>query len=603
MPEDGYTRPPQVDPTGLIVVHVTEDGASRQAFDFSDLECPPELLRSLVQGFARAVSQGGRWRAVASARNGARDLRRFVRYVAKHDPPLSRIDDLGPEVWWSWRSSIESSNRYPTAVFTIRGLLMDTSGVPELTFKAMQARFRKPKSRMYVAYSREEFNLIRKVALGIVRTAQQRIDANVATLDAYRNGDEPAESPRARVRGTTWSAGALLDHLALTGKAPPGTFGGGTRGECRELLNLEGATAIHEALFPNSTEMLSLAFLLTCACAYNPSVIKNLTINTDRADDRTSEAPVHVVHLDKPRRGPAARFSDESLTGRAARVIDRAVTLTEQARKTMTLLGTPTDSLVLYRAGAYYGDDGSNVFRTNLDHHRSLYLKWNTRADLKCDDGTPLTVTFQRLRLTEQVLNSRPRQNSASVSESVYRQPDQQTRREAASVILRGQSEALEHARVTVQMRALTDSDVAEALADPTALAQRLGVPPEKIKLLLSGGLNTATGACLDFANSPFAEREGEPCRASFIACLGCRNAVATPAHLPRLVALSGALERIGSAVTPAVWDEDYAVHHARLTELLETNTTVEQRAAALRATTAADEESILRLLARGLDV
>ena len=602
MPAVGYTRPAQVDPTGLIVAHVTEDGATRQVFDFSDLECSPELLLSLVQGFARAVSQGGRWRAAESAKSGSKSLRRFIRAIASHDPPIRRIDELGPEVWWAWRAEIERTERWPGVVNHVRVLLIDTPGVPELTRKAMRGRTRTPKSRLYVAYSRDEFNRIRAAALTIARAGQQRIDANLATLEVYRNGDEPADAPRVRVRGTTWTAGALLDHLARTGTVSSEVAESGTSSKCRALLNLESATIIDEALFPSATEMLSVAFLLTCARGYNPSVIDTLTVNTGRADDRVSEAPVHLLHLDKPRRGPAARCSGESLTGQDGRVIDRAIALTAQARKTMGLLGVPTDSLVLYRMPNNYGRDGSKVFSTNLDH-KWANLRWRAMVDLTADDGTPLKVTFQRLRLTEQVLNTKPRQNSAAVSESLYRQPDEQTRVQTASAIIRGQSEALEHARVTVQMRTLTDSDIVSAAVDPTALAERLGVAPEKIRLLLSGALNTATGACMDFEHSPFAEREGEPCRASFLTCLGCSNAVATPAHLPRLVALSGALERIGSAVTPTVWDEDYAVHHTRLTELLEMNTTVEQRAAAKRDVTAADEAAILRLLARELDV
>lgn len=84
-------------------------------------------------------------------------------------------------------------------------------------------------------------------------------------------------------------------------------------------------------------------------------------------------------------------------------------------------------------------------------------------------------------------------------------------------------------------------------------LAQRLGVSPAKVMLLLSGALNTAAGACLDFTHRRFADHAGQRCPASFLTCLGCSNAVATPAHVPRLVALSDAMERIGSAVTPSV--------------------------------------------------
>lgn len=113
---------------------------------------------------------------------------------------------------------------------------------------------------------------------------------------------------------------------------------------------------------------------------------------------------------------------------------------------------------------------------------------WQDRTQLLADDETPLWLSLQRLRLTEQVLNKRPRQNSAQVSETVYRQPDPQTRKEAAAVIVGGQLDAVEHARVTVAMRTVSDHEIAEAQVNPAALGQRLGVAPEKVRLLLSGG-------------------------------------------------------------------------------------------------------------------
>lgn len=151
-------------------------------------------------------------------------------------------------------------------------------------------------------------------------------------------------------------------------------------------------------------------------------------------------------------------------------------------------------------------------------------------------------------------------------------------------------------------MLTVSDHEMAKARDDPTALAQRLGVAPEKVRLLLSGMLNTATGACLDFASSPFATDADDGCPASFLACLGCSNAVATPSHVPRLVALAKTLERIYSAVSPDIWSEDYASHYARLMDVLAANTTPKQREHAMRQVTTEDETMLDRLLSRGLD-
>ncbi|MGH3633748.1 MAG: hypothetical protein ACRDTS_06575 [Mycobacterium sp.] len=522
--------------------------------------------------------------------------------MAKQSDPPKRIEELRPEVWWSWRASVEATNRWPSVIQLMAGLLGNTPGVAESTRKALRARHRKPKTRLYDAYSREEFQRIRSASSLIVRTGLRRINANLSTLDTYYSGGEPTDAPAVSIRGRKWTAGEFLDHLARTGCVPPRSANGALSTRVRALVNLDGATTINEALFPNSAETLSLSFLLVCERGYNCSVLDNLTIDVDRADDHLDEDPIRVLHLDKPRRGPAARFSDETLTGDSSRVIGQALEMTDQARKTLALLGNPTESLLIFRTSNAGGDSGAEKFRTKLPNAYHFICRWQDRTSLLADDGTPLQVSHQRLRLTEQVLNTRPRQNSPAVSESIYRRSDPQTRKEAAAVIIRGQTEAIEHARVTVAMRTLTEHDIEAAQADPGPLAERLRVPPEKISLLISGALNTATGACLDFAHSPFADRADRTCRASFLMCLGCSNAVATPAHLPRLVALGDALERIGSAVSSAVWDEDYASHHRRLIDLLTSNTTPQEREQARQQVTDADEAAVMRLLSRGLD-
>lgn len=103
------------------------------------------------------------------------------------DPP-SRIEDLWPETWWSWRASIQATNRWPSVIQRIQGLLADTPGVSEATRKALRGRTRKPRTRRYHAYSRPEFQRIRSAASLIARTAQHRIDLNLSTLDAFSCG-------------------------------------------------------------------------------------------------------------------------------------------------------------------------------------------------------------------------------------------------------------------------------------------------------------------------------------------------------------------------------------------------------------------------------
>lgn len=605
MPADGYKRPAQLDHSGLVVTHVSEDGGKTSTYDFSQLQCAPELLSSLVQAFASCCEQGGRWKTPSSVRTNAKHLRRFIQDIAEMPNSPSSITEITPEFWRAWRSARESTTRrWPADILSIRTLLTESDGLPDSTRKAMRARVRKPRSRQFVAYSRSEFERIRTAAKAIVRAGNRRIQTNIATLNAYYAGEEPSDAPTGRIRGRRWTAGELLDHIARTGSAPTGIGGSGLyRAKSPILPNLDGATTINEAIFANSLEIAALSFLLVCEHGFNFSVISNITIDDiDRADDRAQDEPIHILHLDKPRRGPTARFSDETLVGDGSRVLDQALSMTDQVRRTLSLIGNPSRKLLVYRASTRSTTGGSvSPFCTELTPD-PLYHRWHARTRLLADDGAPLKVNYQRLRLTEQVLNTKPRQNSPAVSEDIYRRPDPQTQENASGVIIEGQNDAIEHARATVAIRTLTSQDLADAQTDPEPLAARLGVTPEKLRLLLAGALNTATGACVDFTNSPFAESKGLPCPASFLACLGCANAVVTPQHIPRLVALSDALERTGSAVSRQVWDEDYAIHFMRLTDLLSANTTAEERDRARKQLLDEDVASVARLLERGLD-
>ena len=59
--------------------------------------------------------------------------------------------------------------------------------------------------------------------------------------------------------------------------------------------------------------------------------------------------PVHLVDMDKPRRGADARFFSNAFAGERAVLWDMAVSLTQPARETLATLGHPTDRS-LYRS-------------------------------------------------------------------------------------------------------------------------------------------------------------------------------------------------------------------------------------------------------------
>ena len=296
-------------------------------------------------------------------------------------------------------------------------------------------------------------------------------------------------------------------------------------------MGVEAGRPLKEALFPTCGEIFALMVLFVCEWGYNGAVLNSMTVNAGRADDGDNDGPVHLVEMDKPRRGTEERFFSNTFTGKHAVLWEQAVSLSQPARDTLSALGHPTDKLFIAAVSWNRSSHPTGMFRTDWSGRQGAKVDaWNHTVEVTGDDGHPLRVTLSRLRLSEQVLNDRTSQNTETVSASVYRYPDPQTHARAREIVLQGQADALEHARATVQMRTITEAELAASRIDPDGLAQKLKVAPEKIPLLAHGRLDTATGACLNYDSSPFAEPV-DSCRASFLNCFACPNAVATPAH------------------------------------------------------------------------
>jgi len=579
MPAMGYHRPDRLDAAGLVVSVIGTDGKEAGPFDFSLAPAHGRTRQQLIAAFAVATAPDGRWRSAESMHTAYRTAVAFLRSLERLDISITSLSDFGPEQWWAWRSDQESRNRWPGSVNIMRVLLKDAPEVGALARRALSQRTHKPRKRLYESYSIEEFDAIRRRAGELVRACEARISANVAVLERYRD-DRDDDEPMLPYDGTRKSRGALLEHLVQEGRL---RFG---RGGARQAAAALGTAKLHPtyALFPTRGELLSVMAALVCDRGYNLSTLQSLTV-PDLASEY-GEDEVLVAHLDKPRRG-RQRYFTNSFTGPGARTLRSALTITAPARECLEHLGHATDQLLIAGTSSGATDHPTTMFITGGFTHGNAVRQWDQVANLRnSDESGLLHLHFGRLRLSEQVINRKSSQNSPAVSEDVYRRPDRLTARLHHDVILDGQAEAVEHATRTVRLQYGPVND--------------LGLPIETAHALGAGQLDTAASACLDFTHSPFAPA-GEPCTASFLMCLACSNAVATPAHLPRLVLLSEALDNLAS-VAPDRFNARYREHRERLGDLLDTSTTKAERTAARDAATDGDRAMIERLLNRGLD-
>ncbi|MDT5230787.1 MAG: hypothetical protein QOI39_1287 [Mycobacterium sp.] len=140
-----------------------------------------------------------------------------------------------------------------------------------------------------------------------------------------------------------------------------------------------------------------------------------------------------------------------------------------------------------------------------------------------------------------------------------------------------------------------------ESKHDVRRIAAEINVAPTVLVDLMAGGLDTVLGGCIDFLGGPHAAH-GQPCAASFLMCLSCPCARATPAHLPVIVAVHDRLQDKANQMTPLRWAQRFAGPVAQLTDVLNRYPTTAVEDA--RAQISPEQRDLVeRFLRRSLDV
>ena len=486
----------------------------------------------------------------------------------------------------------------------VRTLLRDAEGLPGRTRMALYGRIKQNVGRQMVAYKRDEMARIVKAARRVFRAAEARIGASVEALDRYRAGMEPVDCVRVRFCDREWSHGEVLDHLSRTGRMPD-SFEGVPRertGPLREALGIgEEGRWYRVSLFPSAHEVYAAMILLVFAKGLNLSDMARLKVSDiGRLPGLRPGRWIYQVDVDKPRRR-SDRYFSITFSGPAARLLQRTVAMGQPARDTLTALGLAEDPLFVACQMNSRSRHKSDLFVTDWMNVQKAAFAWHDRVEVRGVDGEPLRVSLQRMRLSVQVIRREATGNSVDVSVKVYRGPDPQTHEQARPVVVQGLNDAVTDAKRRVAAR-VSESETEAARTDPAALAARLGVTAEDVTALLEGRLDTATAACFDIMHSPHEIDEGGPCTASFLACVGCPNAVATPDHIPRIVAVYEAIVVAARSSPAPVRQRHYAHYVAAFDDLLRQVPEPEVRRARA-AVTPADIEAVMQLLNRSLDI
>lgn len=592
LPAVAYRKSSILGADGLVVHAVGQGGQDHGSYDFRACPGSEVFKRELVAAFARCASASSSWGSARTCLSYAKYLRQFLAFAAACHPPVTSVGRLTPAVWNIW--TLPKPRRRQ-----LRVVLLETVTLPADTRARMLAQRTSGAPRTpQRSYSLGEFAAIRAAAGKTVRSAVRRIETNTRLLQRWQAGDLPRDS-------LDWWWGWLLDHVSRTSELPRNTVS--TTGHryfstpVRQLLGPGGGSGALARLYPTYQEMGAAAVLLICHEGWNLSVLQTMQLSAQwpNADRDTASPAIHRVDTDKPRRGSRRRHGSNNLVdvgedspGRAMRQV---LALTAQARVTLEQRGTPNTSLLLGRRTKTL-EDGS-VFADGVSAEGAIKA-WSASADL-VSNHAPLTVRARRLRRTVQVLYGGPRNNTTGTHEDVYLLRDEQVREESTEVVAAGLAEAIEHAETRVRMRIVSQAAGATA-HDAERVANQTGIALGTGTQLVGGRLDTAVGACTDFDHSPFTP--SGPCAVSFLLCFACPNAVATGRHLPRIVYLHRALQALRSAVDAATWTTDWAEHHDRVADLLNTYTTEPERATLHAQLTEADRDLIDRMLDRRLD-
>jgi hypothetical protein len=475
-----------------------------------------------------------------------------------------------------------------------------------------------PAAASTASYSRGENQRILNAGRQDIRAAAERIRNNRELLRRWRAGelaDEPGQASR---------VGELLDYVDRYTDVP--RYGPGEQ-PLRWVAQLGTVEQHITALHLSGVEAAAFAVLLVGLTGQNRDAIIAAPATHHRPDGYTGVGGAAIVALDKPRRG-ARRHMDVPLTslpgsatvapgaGQVGSVDASArldlhspfsvyALLHELAAPARQFLGSDQLFAWYCSSGGGPGRPGRGL-RTRID---SCLVRAGARGhELPADAavGTPgdagqVSVTLRRLRLTYLELAQRPVAHTDATLAREYLARNRGNLAEYQQVVGAVLAEQVDKAAARARIQTLSEQDIADVREHPERVAARHGMDPGTLLRMISGELDTVLGACIDHGNGPHAAA-GQPCRASFMLCLSCPCARATPTHLPVQLLVHDELERRRAAVTPLRWAQRFALPHAQLTDLLGRAGTAAV-ADARAAVTAAERELVDRFLDRELDL
>ncbi|WP_410812233.1 hypothetical protein [Micromonospora sp. 067-2] len=617
LPAAGYALPQRlfVGEHECRVRVLPEDGGPPADIDLMALPVSRELREWLAVAVLGATGPSGPRRSVRSALDIQSILKRFTRYLATLQRPPTRPDQLR-------RAHLDGfilagGKWLHRDLGSLRSTLRFAPDLPT-EFWARLTQASVPKSDSTVrSYSEAEFGRITQAAREQLRAAAHRIRHARGVLELWRGGGIE------RSDHTRWEQGWLLDHLDRHGDVPRGADVRDRAVPTAIVVRHGGPNTVIGGLHLTYADVAAAAVLLLCLTGQNLGAVDNATTKHHRPDADAGGPATAVIELVKPRRGSRHAAMTVALqdVGAGGEQIDGLgsgrddlvtpfgvyTLLIELARETRRWLGTD-------RLFAFYNAKGKTGrgFRVGVPKQSLQY--WGATTGLNCDPPRaadeqdadnpappgPLVIDARRLRLTWLEIHQRPVAQTEHTLANEYLARNRGNIAEYQQIVASVLQQQVDGARAHRPMPVLTSEDVERAAVDPQAVATAHGLTVARLQDLIAGRLDTVMAGCTDNLDSPHTA-PGRPCTASFLLCLSCPCARATPAHLPVQVLVRDALLARRQQMTPLGWGRRFGQAVTQLTDLLKPYgpTAVDD---ARQAATPADHDLVDRFLSTGLD-
>lgn len=598
---DASWCPPQrllPDGEGTLVRFIEESGGASKVFDFSRLPATEEIQRWLARAFIRrtgpregitrirtagSVYYACRWLVVALAAAGS-PVRGPVELTGAHVATLvlrcaeTRVA-LEHMMWL--RSMLRDDPELPERARTV----LLSARLPRVPVKQMDER--------EVAYSDEHWQQIMTAVRADVRRARDRIRAGQRLLARYRAGELANGSHDAGVA-------AVLDVFDRTGDVPRRKDGEPRRSVSRA----GGVMGVASLLCLTLREATAFCLLLTALTAENFGTVAAWPASHHRPDGGFSDraGPVALIEQIKARRGPerehmvtaledVPRGLADLLTGddtdlrlmrSPLRVYRLLVELTEVSRGHGGHTGAVSACTDRPSEPGSRWVEGVGAGRTSRWARAHGFPAAGTVGD---EAGQPV-LDVRRIRQTGIEHSRHPVSHTRHTMNDRYLARSKNVRDDAQIVVAEALRDQVSTARSAQMVAVFTTALLTRFEHDPDGVAAEVGLEPAALRRLIAGEQDTAVTACTDHRSGPY-NPPGQPCTASFLACLGCGNARALPHHLPVQLTMADRIRALEPHLDSQTWRARYQARLHQLEDIL-ANYTAAEHAQARKAATQA---------------